>query len=365
MSDSFDEAAQTAHEHIAADAAAGLARAKGADQPDCLNCGARVDGEYCRRCGQSARSLRRPFHALVWESMETLFALDGRAARTLPALLMRPGRVSRLYLDGARTRFIPPFRLYVLASLIFFVLLPLVMGGGLPGFGATAPNMQSARDQVERAREAGSMTDEEYAEAMAGLDQVDAAWRAGPGRLAPAPRSEDGEGAGQDEAEADWTGLIPPSAIEAIERESARGDPGAERVVRILDDPDRLGVETRRWIPRLMFVLLPVYALLLAMTYLWRRQFLFFDHLIVSLHFHAALFLAMALGVLVAPLIGWGWVALALAVYSNIYLYRLHRTVYGRGRISSALRTLTLDMLYFVVLASAMVVAFTLGAMSV
>lgn len=135
--------------------------------------------------------------------------------------------------------------------------------------------------------------------------------------------------------------------------------------MRALDNQDRLWTQTRVWIPRLMFAMLPLYALLLALTYLWRRRFLFFDHLVVSLHFHAALFFAMTIGALVSGLIGWGWVTLALIVYSNLYLYRLHRVVYGRGRFSSALRTLTLDVVYFVFLTTALTTAFVLGAMSV
>ena len=113
-----------------------------------------------------------------------------------------------------------------------------------------------------------------------------------------------------------------------------------------------------------MFVLLPVYALLLAMTYLWRRQFLFFDHLIVSLHFHSALFFAMSVGVLLSLLIGGGWVALALILYSNWYLYRLNRVVYGRSGYSSALRTVTLDVIYLFLLLMALLIAVILGALS-
>jgi hypothetical protein len=117
MSDELGEAADTAIEHAGADATTGLA-GKGVsagERGHCLNCGAALAGDFCQSCGQSARSLRRPFWALIGESLETLFALDGRVARTVPALMLRPGRVSRDYLDGRRARFIQPFRLYVLA----------------------------------------------------------------------------------------------------------------------------------------------------------------------------------------------------------------------------------------------------------
>jgi hypothetical protein len=231
------------------------------------------------------------------------------------------------------------------------------MGQGI-GFGNAVPGTGGARAEIERAFEAGSMTEEEYREALEGLDLADAAWRDAFGT----PRDGEAELDVDDET---LEALMPRQAMEAIREGQARGDEGADRLARVVDNHDRLAAETRRWIPRLMFVMLPIYALLLAMTYLWRRRFLFFDHLIVSLHFHAALFFAMSLGVLAAMAVGWGWVSVGLLIYSNAYLYRIHRVTYGRGRFSSVLRTLTLDFLYFIMLSIGLGIAFALGAMSI
>lgn len=365
MNDTLGEAADTAIEHIQADAVAGLGKSAGDDagQGSCRNCGAELAGEFCHSCGQSARSLRRPFWSLVKESVETLFVMDGRLAQTLPALMLYPGRVSRDYLDGRRARFIPPFRLYVFASLVFFVLLPLVTGQGL-GLLTGTPGMGQVRDQVERAREAGEISEEDYREAVEGLSQLDSLWRAGPPGLAPRRPGEGEEAGEQAPPEDGWSGFMPDEAVEALREAGEGGNESAGRFTRMMDNPGRIAAETRRWIPRIMFVMLPVYAALLALVYLWRRKFLYFDHLIVSLHFHAALFFAMSLGMLAAMLIGWGWVTLGLLIYANAYLYRINRVVYGRGRFSSGVRVLTLDFLYLNVLLTGLLVAFTLGAIT-
>lgn len=368
MSDELGSAADTALEHAGADAAAGMAAGPGARLRDtvCRNCGAGLAGDFCQVCGQSAQSLRRPFWALVGEGIETLFALDGRLAQTLPGLLLRPGRITRAYLDGQRARFIPPFRLYVAASLLFFVLLPLVTGQGLSVVPGGAQNFQEARAQIESAYAAGEMSETDYQEAIAGLDEVENLWRSGPNILTPdipTAAGEDPSPVAADQAE--WSGFIPSDALDAVREAGAEGDEEAARFAEVMDNPGRLAEQTRAWIPRLMFVMLPVYACLLALVYLWRRQFLFFDHLIVSLHFHSALFFAMALGMLAAYLVGAGWVTWALIVYSNWYLYRLNRVVYARGRFSSVLRVLTLDSIYFVILMSALLIAVILGALSI
>lgn len=370
MSDAFGEAASTAIDHAGADAAAGLGaggqgQRRGAPGGVCENCGTVLAGDFCQDCGQSGQSLRRPFWTLLGEGIETLFAVDGRIARTVPVLLFYPGRMTRAYLEGQRTRFIPPFRLYVIASLLFFVALPLVMGQGI---GFTPPgtdNFDDARAEIEQALATGAMTQEEYDTALNGIDAAEQLWRAGlPGLVQPPPESSAAE-VSVPGPEGESAGFMPETAVDALRQAGAEGDPAAARFARAMDNPGKLSAETQRWIPRLMFVLLPVYACLLALVYLWRQQFLFFDHLIVSLHFHSALFFAMTLGVAASMLMGAGWVWLALIVYSNWYLYRVHRLVYERGRTSSILRVLTLDTLYATILIIALLAAVILGALSV
>jgi hypothetical protein len=366
MIDPLGGAVDTAMEHAAADAVAGLG--SGTDGPrdaQCLNCGTALDGNFCPECGQSAHSLRRPFWSLLVESIETLLSIDGRIARTLPDLLLRPGRMTRAFLDGQRARFFPPFRLYVSASLVFFVLLPLVTGQRI-GFQASgAQNFDEGRAQVEQSFQDGEMTAEEYQRALDSINAAESMWRGGiPGLVTPRTPTPPPGAESAPMPDAEWAGFIPKEALDAIREAGANGDEDAARFAEVVDKPGLLAEQTQRWIPRMMFILLPVYACLLALVYLWRRQFLFFDHLIVSLHFHSAMFFAMALGVLASKLIGVGWAVLALLIYSNVYLYRINRVVYGRGQFSSILRTLTLDSIYFVILMSALLTAVILGALS-
>lgn len=370
MSDEFGGAVDSAIEHAAADAAGGLSRIHGPrDSETCLNCGSALAGDYCQDCGQSGHSIRRPFWTLVGESLETFFSIDGRLARTVPDLLLRPGRMTRAYLAGQRARFIPPFRLYVFASLVFFVLMPLVTGRGFSIDTRGAPSIADAREQVEAGLASGELTHEEYQEAIEGLNQVEALWKEGIPGLVPDPPAKPASGEAGDAQDTppdaeEWVGFMPKEALDAVRKAGAGGDREAAQFAEVMDDPARLARQTQEWIPRLMFVLLPVYACLLALVYFWRRKFLFFDHLIVSLHFHSALFFAMSVGFLASFLIGAGWVVLALLIYSNWYLYRLNRVVYERSRFSSVLRTLTLDSIYFIVVLTALLAAVILGALS-
>jgi hypothetical protein len=87
----------------------------------CENCGAAVSGRYCATCGQR---LEPPLHSL-WHfsrtATEDLTHADSRLWRTLGALLFRPGYLTREFLAGRRARYLPPVRLYLVVSVVFFL----------------------------------------------------------------------------------------------------------------------------------------------------------------------------------------------------------------------------------------------------
>ena len=88
---------------------------------DCKNCGAALTGAYCHQCGQRADEPRRVVIGLVQDFLVDTLAIDGKLARSLGLLLWRPGRLARRYLDGRRVYYSPPFRLYLFASVFFFL----------------------------------------------------------------------------------------------------------------------------------------------------------------------------------------------------------------------------------------------------
>jgi hypothetical protein len=430
MTDGLDEAAQTAAEHVAAAAAepGRSARARpsrpAALEPDtpegvCANCATDLQGPVCHRCGQLDDEYHRPVRGLVGELIEGLFALDGRVARTIPNLLGRPGRVTRDYLKGKRARYMPPFRLYIIASLIFFLLVPGIdqMSDGavesgrdiseIVGEAGGSPDALRSRMEagVQAAVEAGEMTEQEAADALDAMaligigppsatsDAAQAGAPAGdvgggdPDESAASgadPASDEAGGAasnvtftaGRGDGQSRGIAIGPGADPDLVRRFFAPEDFGepapdsifslpvrrylGERFAQVSEDPGGWAEAASAWVPRIMFVMVPVYALLLSLTYAWRRRFFLFDHLIVSLHFHSALFIAMSVGLLV----GGAWAFMALLVYSNVYLYRLHRVVYARGRFASVMRTLTLDFLYFIVLIFGFIAVLLLGALA-
>lgn len=94
--------------------------------PTCANCGAELVGPWCHACGQRARSLREPLPELLHEAADVLFDVDNRFFRSIRALVTRPGALSLAWASGRRSAFTGPVRLYLLASVLYFLVASLV-----------------------------------------------------------------------------------------------------------------------------------------------------------------------------------------------------------------------------------------------
>ncbi len=90
----------------------------------CLNCDAVAAESFCAHCGQATRERRAPFRDLVREAFDQL-DFDTALPRSLFNLLLRPGRLTELYLAGKRASYVSPLRMYLVISLVFFVIFAI------------------------------------------------------------------------------------------------------------------------------------------------------------------------------------------------------------------------------------------------
>ncbi|WP_417468842.1 DUF3667 domain-containing protein [Maricaulis sp.] len=369
----------------------------------CSNCGTKLIGPVCHSCGQTAETFHRPIWDLVLDVLDGLFGLEGRLWRTLPPLMFQPGKLTRRYLSGTRARYVMPFRLYLTASVLFFLAvfaidsfqdnpdsailspdaraamdaavaeIPLdeldqeLADQGIPEAQRAAIAEQLGRgsevvagveetDEERAAREAVSADELKQAIREALLRDRTAQGDTGSG----ADAGENGSGSLDSDAVGDAVGEgLADVPLEVRERLADQAD-------RIIDDGGTsIATSMQVWAPRLMFVLLPIYALLLAITHFYKRGYFFYDHLVVSLHFHSVLFFGFILVLGLGAIIGSAPAGMAFVVWANYYLYRLHRVVYRHGRFSSLLRTFFLDCLYGIILFVGMLILLLIGILSV
>lgn len=88
----------------------------------CRGCGAGMHGRFCAACGQRlARDDDFHLSRMLSEAWEELSNTDSRLWRSITGIF-RPGRLTRAWLDHRWQDHLPPLRLYLLLSAIYFLL---------------------------------------------------------------------------------------------------------------------------------------------------------------------------------------------------------------------------------------------------
>ncbi|MFT7561609.1 MAG: hypothetical protein ACI93R_003538 [Flavobacteriales bacterium] len=119
---------------------------------------------------------------------------------------------------------------------------------------------------------------------------------------------------------------------------------------RVATDPALLNKLFAEWIPKLMFIMLPFFALLLKVVYI-RRKKLYIEHLVFSLHFHAFSFLFLTFLVLAHQFIAFSrpylpWLLCYVPIYLIIAMWR----EYDQGPIRTLLKGLIVGCVYSLIM---------------
>ena len=89
---------------------------------NCLNCGEVLTGQHCSHCGQRSKVQVISLWGLVRDFLGDVFDWDARIWRTLRPLAFRPGLLTQEFLRGRRAHYTPPFRMYLILSVVFFLI---------------------------------------------------------------------------------------------------------------------------------------------------------------------------------------------------------------------------------------------------
>lgn len=292
----------------------------------CPNCGDTLAGRFCASCGQPLDTHRRSVKHLVKDLVKDIASFDSRVLQTVAALMLRPGELAMAFREGRTQRYVPPVRLYLFVSLIFFLVLSAT-NIAIFQFVMTAAQQNIVIDAGKPYLVNGDGTRDpmpaRYADGKAHfIFNSKIVFFAQPGSLHAELTPEqiktlnDGlERAAAKEKKANGSGKIVNTTMATLNR--------------LVKDPAALNGALTAWIPRALFLLVPLFALLMAAFYWRQRKSLYFvDHLVFSLGIHSfafALLLAAAgiAQVVAGEVVLWGAV-IVLAAYLLLAMKRFY-----------------------------------------
>nr|WP_279346146.1 DUF3667 domain-containing protein [Gramella oceanisediminis] len=353
----------------------------------CLNCHLPLDlsDQYCPNCGQLNSTKKLSFKDFFEEFFSGVFAYDSRFQRTLRVLLFRPGKISKDYINGKRMRYANPFRFYLSASILFFLLFGLTVDlnnsnqaevdfeDQPPIFAPGLPDAE--RDSIRELIEENSLDSINKVLSQRGMDSI---------KSLPLSRIQDSIETEADSITENYLdNYVPQSEIDTmhfwnanktrIELYSAFLDQTRIRNSEIAIDSlrhehsaynhwlykkvvdfDTFKEEPNLFInyfvsklPFIIFFYLPVFALFIWLLYL-RRPFNYMEHLIFAFHTQTMFFILYGLAILVKIIIDSNWPVTAANFIFLFYLYKGMRFFYGQNRVKTILKFLILNLIFFI-----------------
>ena len=333
----------------------------------CKNCAAPAYGAFCSACGQPVDTHRRSVLHLLHDLFKDVASFDSRILRTVIALFAEPGELSVAFREGRTQRYVPAVRLYLFISLIFFLFLSITGTAILQlelittgqrylsdANGNVFVQKNGATEPLEglKADKDGNV----FADSGEGGPKVPILGIRADGKteylsakalfFAPVRKAQS---------------QMSPSLAAALKRQHEQfealpvGSSIKSWVVRHVDrmlrtlatDPAAINIPMTDWIPRALFVLLPVFAMILALFY-WRqrRAFYFVDHLVFSLNMHSFAFAIILVSVILARMTPGGTAAGIAFLAIGFYLFLAMKRFYKQSWIWTAVKFALVSFVY-------------------
>ncbi len=294
-----------------------------AQHSTCLNCGAQLTDAFCAHCGQRASDVHLSVRDLLHELVTEHFGLDTKTGRTLVALVRYPGRLTLEFLAGRRIRYLPPLRLYLSLSVLYFLASALTTNAGFN----TNANVVHITTSPAATNKSGGMVS---------LDTT----AANPVPIGAALDSIGISSHGTTDVIGDT--LHGNAVIRFVKRRFA------ERLAFFRahksDAVQQISERFHHELPDALFLLVP--GLALALLVLYRKHY-YSEHLVFALHFQAFAFVALTIGLI--PYLD------ALAnIAIIVYLFLALRHVYGQSIAATAAKFVVVVIGYGISLALVM-----------
>lgn len=264
----------------------------------CLNCDYSFIEEenYCPNCSQENHDLKIPFKHFVEEFLEGIIHFDSKVWHSIKTLFIYPGKITKDFLAGKRVSFVPPIRLYVFFSFVFFFFL----------------NMTINHKNDEK-----KITDIIKFEAKG--DSVD--------MTIDSLRAE-----------------LESKSNKDIEEKEVKS-----KLLKILDmkgkDVNAINQTIYKYMSFVLFLLLPIFALIMKIVYYKSRKY-YYEHFIAAIHYHVIVFIILLLVLGAYSLKLPNYVYGIIFISAFIYFVNSLKIVYNSTWLKSILKAIVIFIIY-------------------
>ncbi len=310
-------------------------------RPECPNCGRSLAPEtnYCSGCGQENHTHKLPVRHFVVEWLSGVFNFDTKLLHTLRDLFWPPGLVIKEFNANKRARYVHPLRLYLFTSLLFFLLL-----------GWVTSRLDADEGPV---LEVNAGDDGEPSEGL--TLQFEGDRRIMDSTLVALSAMPHVTNAILDSTMT-ANGIEPGTMSRAMIRLALNVSGNSLRKGDFIQ-------EMLSSFSKVMFVLVPVFALLLMLLF-WRGRNYYTEHLVFALYFHTVLYLFFGISLMLGEAFDQSWTDAWLPPVIVAYLFWAVRTVHERSWFATSWKVLVLFVGYSICLALGLASAAVLGSIS-
>lgn len=310
----------------------------------CLNCGTPLLDNYCHHCGQKDIPKRQTLGELWINFISSFWSYEGKFFATARYLITRPGFLAQEYNAGRRERYFHPARMYVFISFIFFLLM------------VTLPETPEKQDNSQDTGTQLTKEDEDALVALDSLNKLDTLNRLdkiipGVGNLDSTIRAATSDSVKRKRKRSAWDVSLDKSAYRTAEAyDSAQLTlPESERDgwftrkmnIRAIEINNRYKGDDNKFLEefgqafkdnfsKILFYLLPIFALLLKLLYV-RRDFYYSEHLVFSIYYYNFFYFAGSVQMLLGLVPVVGEISFLIGWWILFYLLWAMKRLYGQS----------------------------------
>jgi len=380
------------------------------DRPDsskiCANCGSTLNGQFCHSCGQSSKSMIKFFGDVAKELLDDALGYDSRLKHSIFPLLFKPGRITLDYIKGKRFHYVLPFKLYLITSVLFILLIKNVVNTDIIKFSGDSDNVSTqqnsavlegnyvqAIEELEGLKKPTNNTDEaQIKEAFTnevslvkGTDAIFISEQVSNEIVKDfddeVKIKSDFNFCGEDQSVIiKWD-----NTAKRFDGLDALDDGICKMFMKTInpklkgwfESPQQLIDAIIELLPYMMFIILPIFAIFLKVFYVFSKRY-YTEHLVFLLHNHSFIFMIIMLQIIfdsfeeqLRPIKHWSaqatestlsFFSLILGVWMLVYVFLAMKRFYRQGWGATIFKTIFLGCIYVVMLSIGFVMALAVGA---